>query len=91
MKSFVLFVVIGAALAGFYGHRQLGPNTARTIADVRSIPINESDAHARRARAATIGWIQGLHLSGVMIPAIAGAVLGVFGWLVWKAFVWLFA
>jgi hypothetical protein len=27
----------------------------------------------------------------VMIPAIAGAVLGVFSWLAWKAFVWLFA
>jgi hypothetical protein len=88
MESFVLFVVIGAAFAGFYGHRQLGRNTARTIADVKSIPINESDAHAQRARAAAIGRIQGLYLCGV---AIAGAVLGVFGWLVWRVFVWLFA
>jgi hypothetical protein len=57
MGSFVLFIIIGAALAGYYGHRQVGANTARSIADVRSIPIDESDAHVRRARAETIGRI----------------------------------
>jgi hypothetical protein len=90
MESFVLFVAIGAALAGVYGHRQVGRNTARTIADVRSIPIDESDAHARRARAETVGRIQGLYLSGVMVPAAAGAALGALAWLVWKAFAWFF-
>jgi nitrate reductase NapE component len=91
MQSFVLFIVVGAALAGLYGHRQVSKSTARSIADVRAVAINESDAHMRRARAKTIGRIQGLYLSGVIVPATAGAVLGAFGWLAWKAFAWLFA
>ena len=90
MQSFILFVMFGAVLAGFYGHRQVGRNTARSIADVRNVAIDESDVHMRRARAETVGRIQGIYLVGVAVPAIAGAALGVFGWLVWKVFVWFF-
>jgi hypothetical protein len=89
MKSFILFAAIGAVVAGFYGHRQVGRNVARSIDDVRSVVINESDIHARRKRGETIGRIQALYLVGAGVPAIVGAVLGVFGWLVWKAFTWL--
>jgi len=65
MQSFILFVVIAAGLAGFYGHRQVAARTARNIADVRAVPIDERDAQARRNRAETIGHIKGLYLSGV--------------------------
>jgi hypothetical protein len=81
MESFVWSVIVCAVLGGLYGHLEVFRITARTIADVRSIAIDENDAHARRARAETIGRIQGLYFANVMRPAIAGAVLGVFAWL----------
>jgi len=77
--SFLVAVLVGAIIGFFWGLSKVLASGRRAIADIKSIPIDDSRA-ARTQRAQAVGYQQGLMLGagyfGGALGAIAGAILG---------------
>jgi tetrahydromethanopterin S-methyltransferase subunit D len=86
MLVFLAFLLVGAAIGFVWAWAYLTPNTVRTVAEVRSTPINEDDREIRLTRARTIGHIKGLRLGASLFGGALGAAGGLLVWAAWKVF-----
>jgi hypothetical protein len=87
---FLTCIGVGAILGGTCGHLAIAGRTQRSLEDVHSVSIDETDPAERRARSRTVGRIEGLHLSAVIMLAFVGGAAGLAVWLLTFAFDFFF-
>ena len=77
----MLFILVGTLLGATLGvNYSLGRtsyNYRIAVAQIANIQIDESDAHARKARSHAVGYQRGLVLSACLVMGGIGAFVGV--------------